>query len=75
MKGVCLTPQPAGVDLTAIILSCLFCLFHLFVTVAAVSRGKGGCYAGILHMYCVLFLLELSNLRMKRRRGATLLRV
>ena len=46
MKGVCLTPQPAGVDLTAIILSCLF---HLFVTVAADSRGKGGCYAGILH--------------------------
>ena len=52
MKGICLTPQPAGVDLTAIILSCLFCLFHLFVTVAAVSRGKGGCYAGIL---CIAF--------------------
>ena len=45
MKGVCLTPQAAGVDLTAIILSCLS---HLFVTVAADSRGKGGCYAGIL---------------------------
>ena len=37
MKGVCLTcVQTAGVDLTAIILSCLF---HLFVTVAAEGRA------------------------------------
>ena len=62
MKGVCLTPQPAGVDLTAIILSCLFCLFHLFVTVAAVSRGKGGCYAGILCIaFCFFWSFQISE--------------
>ena len=36
MTSVCLSVQAAGVNLTAIILSCLF---HLFVTVAA-AEGR-----------------------------------
>ena len=58
MTGVCLSVQAAGVNLTAIILSCLF---HLFVTVAAEGRAEA------MLAIRVLFYLELSNLRIKSR--------
>ena len=58
MTGVCLSVQAAGVNLTAIILSCLF---HLFVTVAAEGRTEA------MLAICVLFYLALSDLIIKRR--------